>query len=120
MAASTDQEYKFVELPDEFICPVTLDVLLNPHLTACCGQELSAEAVQELQREGKACPLCKEPHFTSMLDKRFRRKLFEQKVYCSNQRRGCDWVGELATLGSHEKTCPKKNCPIQTDLSQTS
>lgn len=115
---STDEPYEFVNPSDDFRCPVTFDVLLNPHQTHCCGHQLSAETAIKLQREGKACPMCNEPHFTSSLDKHFRRKVNEQQVYCPNRKRGCKWMGQLGNVDSHKKSCPAKKRPIQADVGQ--
>ena len=40
-----EEDYPFVEQPsDDFFCPVTFSLLLQPHLTSCCGKHLSQEA----------------------------------------------------------------------------
>ena len=120
MTTSTDPEYELVTPSDKFKCPVTFGLLLDPHQTRCCGQEISAKAATRLQGEGKACPMCNTPNFTTYPDIRFRRKVHKQKVFCPNKKRGCEWMGELAALGSHEKSCPRKDSPIQADASQLS
>ena len=52
-------EYDFVEEPpQEYFCPVTFSLLLDPYQTRCCGNLLSRKAIQEL--EGKPCPVCRE------------------------------------------------------------
>ena len=96
------EEFPFVEQPSEdFFCPVTYGLLLQPHLTACCGKHLSREAATWIQREGGACPLCKKPHLKTMLDKRFRRQVNELRVFCRHEDRGCGWQGELSDLECH-------------------
>ena len=59
--ASRKIDYDFVELTErpsqDFFCPVSLELLLEPQLTSCCGHHLSLEVVTRLQREGKACPM---------------------------------------------------------------
>ena len=51
------------------LCPVTTDLLLQPHLTACCGKHLSKEAALRIKEEQGACPLCKEEKLVTILDK---------------------------------------------------
>ena len=54
-----EETFLFVEQPPaDFFCPVTTDLLLQPHLTSCCGNYLSEEAIKTkksmspLQRSG--------------------------------------------------------------------
>ena len=115
MASSTEQEYHFVEQPSEdFFCPVTLDLLLQPHLTPCCGKHLSQEAATRIEGEGGSCPMCKESHLNTVLDKRFRRQVNELRVFCHHEDRGCGWQGELSDLKRHVQSCSMKTTP--TDL----
>ena len=66
---ATQKEFDFVERPSEdFFCPVTFELLLNPHQTTCCGNHLSEKAVRRLQRDGKPCPMCKESELSTMPD----------------------------------------------------
>jgi len=103
------QEYDLVEEPpQEYFCPVTLELLRDPKQTECCGHHLSAEVVSRLQREGKSCPLCKDPNFTVTNDKYFKRKVNELRVRCPHKRNGCEWVGELGNLDLHSNSCPKR------------
>ena len=107
---SAEEDFPFVEQPSEdFFCPVIYGLLLQPHLTACCGKHLSQEAATRIQREGGACPLCNEPHLTTVLDKRFRRQVNELCVFCRHEDRGCGWQGELSDLERHVQSCPMKN-----------
>ena len=107
---SADQrDYDFVEQPSQdFFCPVTLELLLEPQLTSCCGHHLSLEASSRLQREGKACPLCNETGWSTMLDKFHRRKVHELRVRCPHSGSGCDWVGEVNGVERHAGCCPKR------------
>ena len=110
---STEQEYHFVEqLSKDFFCPVTLDLLLHPHLTACCGKHLSQEAATRIQGGGGACPLCKKPHLNTMLDKHYLRQVNELHVFCHHKERGCGWQGELSDLERHVQSCYMKTAPL--------
>ena len=105
-SASSEElsDYDFVEKPSEdFFCPVTLEVLREPFLTVCCGNHLSQEAVNQLQRD--SCPLCNQPQLQVVFDKFFRRKVMELKVCCPQKGEGCEWVRELGHLDQHLKEC---------------
>lgn len=106
LTTSLPEELDFVERPlEDFFCPVTFELLLDPHLTACCGNHLSQRAVSRLKREGKPCPICKEPDLATMLDKFHRRKVRTVQVRCPHTPGGCEWVGEVGELSQHIQTC---------------
>ena len=103
MSTSSEEapDYDFVdEVPEDFFCPVTLEVLREPFQTACCGNHLSQEAANQLQQDQEPCPICKEPLHV-VPDKYFQRKVKELKVRCPENNAGCGWVGELGRLDQH-------------------
>ena len=101
------QEYDFVEEPpDEYFCPVTLELISDPKQTECCGHLLSGRLVSKLQREGKSCPLCNDPNFKVITDKHFKRKVNRLRVRCPHRQNGCEWVGELGDMEDHMTRCP--------------
>ena len=103
------KEFDFVERPSEdFFCPVTFELLLDPHQTTCCGNHLSQRAVLRLQRDGKPCPMCKEPHLTTMPDKFHKRRVIAVRVRCPHSPSGCEWVGEVGVAKQHADGCPKR------------
>ena len=116
-------EYDFVEKPsEEFFCPVTYEVLLDPVQTnICCGNHLSRAVAEQLQAEGKPCPLCKKTPLKTGEDLFFKRKVRQLKVRCHHMSAGCRWVGELDELESHlnlgslEGQCDfvKVECPLK-------
>ena len=104
-------DYDFVqEPPPDFFCPVTLELLVDPQQTACCGNHISSEAATKLQREEKACPVCNKPNFESVADKHYRRRVLELRVKCPHL--GCNWIGEVREYDAHVGICPKRtwNC----------
>ena len=104
---SLSEEFDFVERPSkDFFCPVTFELLLDPHLTACCGNHLSQRAVSRLKREGNPCPICKKPSLATMLDKFHRRRVQAVQVRCPHTPGGCEWVGEVGELSQHIQSCP--------------
>ena len=102
-------EYDFVEEPSQdFFCPVTLELLINPHQTACCGIHLSQEAVTRIQHDGKPCPMCKDPQLATMPDKFYKRRVNEIRVRCPHKKSGCEWVGGVNEVKQHSDSCPKR------------
>ena len=102
-------EYDFVEEPSrDYYCPVTFELLRDPHQTTCCGHHISVTAGAKLQQEGKHCPMCKEPSFTTHTDKYFKRVVNGLKVRCPHKGSGCEWVDDLGGLDRHTKVCPKR------------
>ena len=102
-------DYDFVEEPSQdFFCPVTLELLTDPHLTMCCGNHLSQEAANRLKRDGKPCPMCKDPQLNTVPNKHYKRKVNEIKVCCPHKKSGCEWVGGVNEVKQHSDSCPKR------------
>ena len=104
-----EADFDFIERPSEdFFCPVTFELLLDPHQTACCGNHLSEKAVRRLQRDGKPCPMCKEPQLDTVRDKFHRRRVSGVRIFCLNKASGCEWIGEVGGGKQHSLSCPKR------------
>ncbi len=103
-------DYDFVEQPDQdYFCPVSFELLVDPHQTSCCGHHISQQAANRLIRERKPCPMCKEDNFATHEDKFFKRNCINKlKVYCSHKKSECEWTGELGDLNHHTTACPKR------------
>ena len=100
-------EYDFVEQPpEEYFCPVSFAVLLEPYQTQCCGNLLSKESYERLQ--GQPCPVCREENLTATKDKFHMRKVATLKVRCPHKAEGCEWEGELGSLEQHLNTNSSK------------
>ena len=93
------------EPSQDFYCPVTFGLLLQPHCTSCCRQNLSVEAVNRLQREKTKCPLCREPKWSIELNKEFEREVQRLRVFCPHVDRGCKWEGQLKMFDRHVRSC---------------
>ena len=103
MARELEREYDFVEQPpEEFFCPVTFAVLLEPYQTQCCANQLSQETYQRLQ--GQPCPVCREKNLAAMKDNFHKRRVLSLKVRCPHKAEGCEWQGELRSLEQHLDT----------------
>ena len=112
----SEEDYLFVEQPsDDFFCPVTLGLLLQPHLTSCCGNHISQEAASTIPRERGTCPLCNTHPWKTMLNKHFQRQVKLLRVFCRHDGRGCGWQGELAEFDSHVHSCPMRDAPPMTE-----
>ena len=107
-------DYDFVEQPSQdFFCPVTMELVMEPQQTSCCGNHVSPEASARLQIEGKTCPMCNEQQWTAALDKYHRRRVRAIRVRCPHKRSGCNWEGDVGGVERHAASCPKRpwECP---------
>ena len=113
-------ECEFVEPPQKQLqseCPICLQILREPHLISCCGHSYCEACIERVGNDGKPCPLCNEPGFTTMANKGLKRTLHEFRVYCPHRLRGCEWEGELGKLDEHLNSDPLperqlKGCPL--------
>ena len=103
-AGDTDKggyDYEFVDPDESPICPVCLLTLRDPHMISCCCHEFCERCIARVQRDGKPCPLCNEPNFTTMLNKKLVREVNALVIRCPQKELGCDWEGELGQLKRH-------------------
>ena len=91
----------FVTPPKSLECPVCLLTLRDPHVISCCGNEFCQVCIERVQSDGKPCPLCSEPKFTTFLHKKLVREINALVVRCPQKELGCDWEGELGQLEQH-------------------
>ena len=114
---SSEEDYLFVEQPSkDLFCPVTFGLLLQPHLTSCCGNHISQEAASRIQREGGVCPLCNTHSWSTFFSKHFQRQVKLVRVFCRHNDRGCGWQGQLANFDNHVQSCPMRDAPLMTEL----
>ncbi len=51
---AAELDYDLVEqLDQDYFCPVSLELLVEPHQTSCCGHHISQQAANRLIRERK-------------------------------------------------------------------
>ena len=48
--------------------------------------------------------MCRSDYFKTVPNKQNKRAVLSLHVFCSNTKRGCDWVGELGNIASHLKS----------------
>ena len=105
-------EPRFVDQPPEdFHCPVTCEVMLQPHLTECCGNHVSKEALLGIEVTTKKCPICNSGSLKTMLNKHFQRQIMQLRVFCHYEEKECTWQGPLSELDRHMQSCPKNDSP---------
>ena len=92
---------EFVESVVDYECPLCLHVTQEPSLTSCCGQHFCQACIQKILTDNKPCPFCRSGSFTTLLDKKQRRRVLDLKVYCDKKAVGCDWVDGLGELEQH-------------------
>ena len=95
-------DYDFVTAPPKSLeCPVCLMTFRDPHVISCCGNEFCQLCIERVQRDGKPCPLCNEPNFTTMLHKKLVREVNGLVIRCPQKELGCEWEGELGQVEQH-------------------
>ena len=99
-------DYDFVDGPPKSLeCSICLLTLRDPHVISCCGNEFCQACIERVQRDGRPCPLCNEPSFTTFLHKKLLREVNALSVFCPRKDVGCEWVGELGQLEIHSGKC---------------
>lgn len=91
--------------PSHFECPICLHTLTEPHILSCCGVKICYFCLTKIQDTPKACPLCRDIEYTTMLEKQLHREILNLKVYCPNAAFGCKWVSEVRDLEQHNSIC---------------
>ena len=98
---------EFIEKPPKPFqceCPVCLLILREPHQATCCGYSFCHACIKRIKTTSlhkPQCPCCKKVDFQSYLNKGLQRSLNEFKVFCANQKKGCEWIGELGKMDAH-------------------
>ena len=96
-------------------CLVCHLVLRGPIQVGCCGKRFCESCIAPIKAERNVCPHCQSEGdaFQWFRDEAQRQTLMELKIYCSNQKQGCDWSGELCHLTNHLNSDPSKNSDSQ-------
>ena len=105
----TGCECEFVEPPPKQLqseCPICLQILREPYILDCCGYSFCAACIERVDKDGKPCPHCNQPGYTTLVNKGLKRTLNEFRVYCSHRLSGCEWEGGLGKLDEHLNSDP--------------
>ncbi len=89
------------EVPEHLTCFICLGGFNDPHLLSCCGIKYCASCINPITCSNKPCPNCRDPQFSTMLDKNLQRAVNNLKVFCVNKNNGCEWTGEVIYLPKH-------------------
>lgn len=104
-------DYNFVaSLSDgsDLVCKICHLPSQNPHLSSCCGHTFCKSCVDGLKgtEEFKsACPICRDSEFPVVLNKQMDRAVRSLRVYCTNEKEGCKWEGEINDIIEHLNGC---------------
>ena len=82
-------------------CSVCLQILKEPCLISCCGHKFCRDCIEQVEKNGKPCPLCNEPGFTFLKDRGLERSLKDLEARCTYKKEGCEWIGKLGDLDEH-------------------
>ena len=112
---------EFVDGPPKDLhseCSICLFVLRRPYLVDCCGNHFCKSCLDGVNQLNKICPLCKQEGFTAIPNKGLERVLNKKRVYCTNKKLGCEWLGELRQLDSHLHGSPELSLSGDNSLTQ--
>ena len=86
----------------QYDCPICTLILCEPCQMECCGKNYCRGCIQLVSAKiNSSCPTCNGKNFRFYFNKDLKQRLYAQKVYCSNNREGCKWEGELGQLQHH-------------------
>lgn len=100
-------EHSFIgSIPHKYICVICTNVQREPAIVSCCGQHFCQSCLETSfkycpERSRPKCPHCLATDPQYFVNKQQRREIACLLVRCSNEDRGCEWVGELGDLKTH-------------------
>ena len=95
-------DYEFIDPPPNSLeCSICLLTLHDPHVISYCGNHFCHTCIGRIQGDGKPCPLCNEPNFSTLLHKGVKREVNALMIRCRWRQLGCAWEGELGQLQEH-------------------
>ena len=80
----------------------------NPHLSSCCGHTFCRSCIDRLKEStsiANACPVCRDSEFPVVQNKQTDRAVRSLHVYCTNEKEGCKWKGEINDIVAHINCC---------------
>ena len=100
---------EFVVKPPDLLqtdCSICLDILREPHLISCCGNNFCGGCILPVLKGKRPCPLCSAADFTVLHNLGHQRALNQLKVTCSHLHDGCAWTDDLGKLNAHLNATP--------------
>ena len=107
---------RFTRRPPKWLqveCPICLYILRKPYQVTCCGKSFCRQCIKRIKGDGKPCPCCNGEKFNEFPNLGLQQPLYEFRVYCSNNERGCDWTGELGELDNHLNLSPNQDHQLE-------
>ena len=100
-------------LDRRYLCPICSNVLRFPVQFDECGHRVCSSCLPELLRVAPRCPIdqVKIERDRVFVDKAFQSEIEALKVKCSNEARGCQWIGLFKELSSHLEDCRYGTAP---------
>ena len=104
-------DYRFVASfaeGSDLLCKICQSPSRNPHLSSCCGHTFCKSCIDNLKETrtiSHACPVCRDSEFSVVLNKQIDRAVRSLHVYCTNEKEGCKWQGEVNNIDTHLKSC---------------
>ena len=119
VTAVSDNDCILVEESEErkYDCPVCLQILRDPYISLCCGNNFCHACIRKLKTAGNPCPTCRNSQFRIQRNHDLSPEVYKLQVYCANKTKGCDWVGKLGEIDVHLNQNPAlryqtKGCPF--------
>ena len=102
-------EWDFIEEPPEIVnCALCADVMEEPQLPICCGQNhLCCSCIAKInemalrREEEPCCPFCRKENFQTMVSADLKNTILELKVRCTEKNLGCEWTGKIRDVENH-------------------
>ena len=90
------------EVPSQCKCPECKYVIRDPHRVSCCDEEYCKACIEPVLENKRPCPSCGDNNNIRISQSRKTKRFIDNlRCYCSNQREGCEWNGELQELDNH-------------------
>ena len=104
--SSGGYDYQFVDEPPQeiLICKICLLASRDPYLSVCCGHVFCKSCIDSAKQNTaivKACPVCRNREFTTVVNKQVDRLVKSLHIFCTNKGKGCKWQGELNDIDNH-------------------
>lgn len=113
MATCGGLDKNFIDTPpDELVCLICQTVADNPYQLICCGKLYCKSCLDRQKKVANSCPTCRRP-IQSFQDHLSSRRIKTLRVWCDNERYGCQWEGELMNLKGHVLQCRHNAVPCK-------
>ena len=113
----TRDDLSFVKEPPEVIsieCPICLQIMLKDISQTSCGHHFCTSCIKRVLDKKESCPTCRTTSYRIFPDANRQRIISGLQVYCSNEKDGCTWKGELKNLSGHiNKDKREGDCQFQ-------